>query len=97
MLTYCVKCRKNTENVDSKALKTKNGRSMLLSKCAVCGCKKSRFMKEQEAKGLLSSLGFKTSLSKIPLLGDIMFYVYKMNEIVNKFSLAEINLYLRYI
>ena len=89
MLTFCVKCRKNTENVDSKALKTKNGRSMLLSKCAVCGCKKSRFMKEQE--------GFKTSLSKIPLLGDILFYVYNMNEVINKFLPAEINLYLRYI
>ena len=46
---------------------------MLLSKCATCGSKKSRFMKEQEAKGILSSLGLKTTLSKIPLLGDILF------------------------
>ena len=46
---------------------------MLLSKCAVCGSKKSRFMKEQEAKGILSSLSLQTSLNKIPLLGDILF------------------------
>ena len=51
MLTYCLKCKKDTENVDSKMLKTKNGRTMLTSKCAVWGSKKSRFMKEQEAKG----------------------------------------------
>ena len=67
MLTYCLKCKKNTENVNSKVLKTKIGRSMLLSKCTVCGNKKSRFIKEQEAKGLFSSLGLKTPLSKIPL------------------------------
>ena len=54
-------------------LKYKNGRSMLPSKCAVCGNKKPRFMKEQKAKRLLSSQGFKTPLSKIPLLGDILF------------------------
>ena len=52
MLTYCLKCKKDTENVDSKMLKTKNGRPMLLSKCAVCRSKKSKFVKEQEAKGL---------------------------------------------
>ena len=71
MLTYCLKCKRNTENVGSKVLKTKNGRSMLLSKYVVCGSKKSRFIKEQEAKGLLSSLGIKTPLSNIPLLGKI--------------------------
>ena len=48
--------QKNSENVDPKVLKTKNGRTMLLSKCAVCCSKKSRFMKEQVAKGILSSL-----------------------------------------
>ena len=52
--------KKNTENVDSKELKTKNGRTMLSSKCAICGSKKSRFMKEQEAKGFLSNIGLKT-------------------------------------
>ena len=41
MLTYCLKCKKDTENVDSKMLKTKNGRPTLSSKCAVSGSKKS--------------------------------------------------------
>ena len=68
METYCVKCRKKTENLDSKIFKTKNGRIIMLSKCPKCAVKKSRFVKEQEAKGLLSNLGIKTPLSKIPLL-----------------------------
>ena len=71
MLTYCVKCRKNTENLDSKIFKTRNERMIMQSKCAVCKSKKSRFMKEQEAKGTLNSLDLKTPLNKIPLLGDI--------------------------
>ena len=66
-----MKCKKGTENVDPKWLKSKNGRTMLSSKCAVCSKKKSRFLKEQEAKGLLSSLGIK--LHNIPLLGKILF------------------------
>ena len=61
MKTCCVKCRKNTKN-------TKNNRLIMQSKCSDCGIKKSRFVKEQEAKGLLSNLGIKTPLSKIPLL-----------------------------
>ena len=65
MLSYCLVCRKNTESKDAKMMKTKNGRLMLLSKCSKCGNKKSRFMKEQEAKGLLSNLGIKTPLSNI--------------------------------
>ena len=69
MSKYCLKCKKDTENVDLK--ETKSDRPMLSSKCAVCGNKKSRFMKEQ-AKGLLSILGIKTPLNKIPLLGDIL-------------------------
>ena len=68
MKTYCVKYRKNTENLDSKIFKTKNNRLIMQSKCSDCGIKKSRFVKEQEAKGLLSNLGIKTPLSKIPLL-----------------------------
>ena len=71
MLNYCVKYRKNRKNLKSKIFKTKNNRLILQSKCAVCGIKKSRFVKEEEAKGLLSSLGLKTPLNKIPLLGDI--------------------------
>ena len=73
MLTYCLKCKSNTENKDVKMIKTKNGRVILPSKCAICGSKKSRLMKEQEAKELLSNFGIKTPLSKIPLLGDLLF------------------------
>ena len=68
MKTYCVKCRKDTENIDTKMIRTKNNRLIMKSKCPVCGIKKPRFVKEQEAKGLLSTLGVKTTLSKIPLL-----------------------------
>ena len=68
MLTYCVKCRKKAENLNSKIFKTKNGRLIMQSKCTECGIKKSRFVKKLEAKGLLSNLGLKTPLSKIPLL-----------------------------
>ena len=68
MATYCLRCRKKTENLNSKIFKTKNGRLIMQSKCAECGIKKSRFMKEQKAKGLLRNLRIKTTLSKIPLL-----------------------------
>ena len=68
MNAYCVKCRKNTVNIDPKMFRTKNNRLIMQSKCSDCGIKKSRFVKEQEAKGLLSNLGIKTPLSKIPLL-----------------------------
>ena len=68
MLTYCLKCEKNTKNKDLQMIETKNGRLALSSKCAVCGSKNSRFIKEQEAEGLLSNLGIKTPLSKFPLL-----------------------------
>ena len=63
-----MKFRKNTENIDPKIFRTKNNRLIIQSKCSDCGIKKSRFVKEQEAKGLLSNLGIKTPLSKIPLL-----------------------------
>ena len=68
MLTYCLVCRNNTENKDVKTLKTKNGRLILSSKCVVCGSKKSKFMKQQEAERFLANLGIKTPLSIIPLL-----------------------------
>ena len=73
MITYYVKRRKNTENFNSNIFKTKNNRLIMQSKCAVCGIKKSRFVKEQEAEGLLSTLATKTPLNEIPLLGDILF------------------------
>ena len=72
MKSYCLKCRKNTENRNSNVSSTTNGRVMILSKCGICGSKKSRFIKNQEAKGLLSNLGVRTPLSKIPILGDIL-------------------------
>ena len=72
MLSYCLKCRINTESNNPEVVKTKNGRIMLLSKCAVCDIKKSKFIKEQEASGLLSSLGIKTFSNKIPLLGPLL-------------------------
>ena len=68
MNTYCVKCRKDTENIDPKIVITKNNILVMQSKCSICGIKKSIFIKEQEEKGLLSNLGIKTPLSKIPLL-----------------------------
>ena len=68
MLTYCLNCRKDTENIDPKMVRTKNSRLIMQSKCPVCGIKKSRFVKKQEAKVLLSNLATKTPLSKIPLL-----------------------------
>ena len=46
---------------------------MLLSKCAICGSKKSRFIKNQEGKVLLSNLGVRTPLSKVAILGDVLF------------------------
>ena len=64
MFFYCLKCRKNTESKNPKVVRTKNGRIMLLSKCAVCNSKSSKFTKEQKASGLLSSLGIKTVLVK---------------------------------
>ena len=73
MLTCCLKCNKDTENINSKVIETKNGRTMLSSKCAACGNKKSRFLKNQEANRMLNSLDLKTPLRKIPLLGDILF------------------------
>ena len=68
MKTYCARCRKDTENIDTKMIRTKNNSLIMQSKSSVCRIKKSRFVKEQEAKGLLSNLGIKTHLSKVPLL-----------------------------
>ena len=73
MKSYCLKCRKNTENINPRVSKTSNGRTMALSRCEICDSKKSRFIKNQEAKGLLSNLGIRTPLRKVPILGDILF------------------------
>ena len=68
MKTYCLKCKKDTENLDPKIFRTKNDRLLMQSKCSDCKNKKSRFVKEEEAKGLLSNLEINTPYSKIPLL-----------------------------
>ena len=73
MKSYCLKFKKDTENINPRGSNTSNGKTVLLSKGAKCGNKKSRFIKNQEAKGLLSNLGIKTPLSKVTLLGDIFF------------------------
>ena len=68
MNTYCLKCKKDTENIDPKMFRKKINRLIMQSTCPVCGIKKSKFVKEQEAKSLLSNLGIRTPLSKISLL-----------------------------
>ena len=73
MLSYCLKCKKNPESINPKVSKKTNGKAMILSTCAICGSKKSKFIKEQEAKGLLNNLGLRTPLNKILVLGDILF------------------------
>ena len=73
MKPYSLKCRKDTENINPRVLGTSNGKVMLLSKWGICGSKRSRFIKNQESKGQLSNLGGKTPLSKVPILGDILF------------------------
>ena len=70
-----MKCRKNTENIDPEISSTSNGKEMILSKCAICGNKKSRFIKNQEEKGLLNNLGVRTPLNKVSILGDILFWI----------------------
>ena len=73
MLSYYLKCWKNTESINPRISKTNNGKTVILSKCATCGSRKSTYIKKQEASAILSNLGLKTPLSNIPLLGDILF------------------------
>ena len=82
MESYCLKYKKYTKNINPQVSSTSNGKLMILSKCAICGSKKSKFIKKQEAKGIISSLVqntkiylflIQTPLSKIPLLGDVLF------------------------
>ena len=68
MRTYCVVCKKDTENENPKVFKTMNDRILLKSTCSVCGNKKSRFISKKNRSGLLSSLGIRTPLSQVPLL-----------------------------
>ena len=73
METYWLKCKNNTKNIDPKISNTSNGKSMILLKRAICGSKKPRFIKNQEANGLLSNLVIRAPLNKVPILGDILF------------------------
>ena len=95
----CLKCKKNTKNIDPEISSKSNGRAMILWKCVICDSKNCRFVKNQEAKALLSKLGIETPLNKVLILGDILFWMgtrlntsckqrIKMNEIVNKFLLV---------
>ena len=70
--TYYLACRKYTKNSNSKIVINRQNRLMKQSNCATCGSKKSRFIKEQQVMGILSNLGIKTPLSKVPLL-NILF------------------------
>ena len=71
METYCFTCKTNTANENFSVRRIKQNTSMLLSNCVVCGKKKSVFIKNEKASGLLSRLGVKTPLSNVPLNGDI--------------------------
>ena len=73
MKAFCLECKKDTENLGSKMFRTKNNRLIMQSKCNDCKNKKSRFIKEQEAEGLLSNLGIRMPFSKLPILSDILF------------------------
>ena len=70
--TYCLVCKKYNKNNNPKIVRNRQNRLMIQSSCARCGSKKSRFIKEQQAMGILSNLGIKTPLSKVPLL-NILF------------------------
>ena len=82
MPSHCLKCRKNTESINPRDSKTNKGKTMILSKCAICGSKKWRIIKNQEENKILSNLGLKTPSNKIPLLDDILFqnYQYEWNN-----------------
>ena len=74
MRLYCLKCRKDTENTNPRVSNTNSGRKTIYQNVQYVVVKKSRFIKDQEAKGLLSNLGVRTPLSKVPILGDIFFW-----------------------
>ena len=78
--TYCLACRKYTKSINPKIVRNRQNRSMIQSNCATCGSKKSRFIKEQQAMGLLSNLGIRTTLSKVPLLNVL----FSFTELINK-------------
>ena len=72
MESYCLKCKRHTKNINPQVSSTSNSK-FILSKCAISGSRKSKFINKQEVKELLSNLGIKKTLSKIPVLSDILF------------------------
>ena len=72
MRSYCLKCKKNAKNINPAVSKSSNTKTMI-SKCALCGAKKSKFIKKKEASGILSSLGLGKPLSMIPFYSDLLF------------------------
>ena len=76
--TYCLACRKYTKNNNPKIVRNRQNRLMIQSNCATCGSKKSRFIKEQKAMGILSNLAIETPLSKVPLLNIYLLNKYSL-------------------
>ena len=74
MPSYCLKCGENTKDIILQVSRDINDGIIILSECALCGNKKSKLIKEQEAKGLLNNLVIKKLLSKIPILREILFW-----------------------
>ena len=70
--TYCLVCRNYTKSINPEIVRNRQNRLMIQSNCATCGSKKSRFIKDQKALGILSNLGIRTLLSQVPLL-NILF------------------------
>ena len=73
MESFCLQCKKHTKNINPQVSSTSIGKFMILSKCAICRSRRSKFIKKQDAEGLLSKLGIETPLSKIPTSGDVLF------------------------
>ena len=70
--TFCLSCRKYTKNTNPRIVRNEHNSPMIQTNCALCNSKNSRFIKEHQASGLLSNLGIKTPLNKVPLL-NILF------------------------
>ena len=87
MLSYCLNSKKNTECVNPRVLKTSNGKTMILSKCTIRDSKKSKFIKKQEASGILLSVGIRTPLSKIPVLVIYFFEKEQCIKIISSYCL----------
>ena len=63
MNTYCLSCKKDTKNIDSKVVKTKNNRKMVLSRCSICNNKKSTFI--SQGSGIFDSLIYNTRQNRM--------------------------------